>query len=105
MKTRTDRFTVDPAHPSLAGHFPGNPVLPGVVVLDQVIRAAERWLGPAVEVIALPQVKFVSPLRPGDTADVSLRYRPPTLEFAVVTSRACVARGALRIQVRGARDG
>jgi 3-hydroxyacyl-[acyl-carrier-protein] dehydratase len=31
-------------HPALAGHFPGAPVAPGVLVLDLVLSAAESWL-------------------------------------------------------------
>ncbi|WP_026332098.1 hypothetical protein [Thioalkalivibrio sp. ALE16] len=49
-------------HPSLPGHFPGHPVVPGVVILDQVAAVARaHGLGP---VAALPQVKFLAPLTP-----------------------------------------
>jgi 3-hydroxyacyl-[acyl-carrier-protein] dehydratase len=33
---------IEPGHPALAGHFPGAPVLPGVVLLDETLRALER---------------------------------------------------------------
>jgi len=48
-------------HPALPGHFPGKPVVPGVVLLDRVLAVA-RGLGP---VSGLPQVKFLKVLRPG----------------------------------------
>jgi 3-hydroxyacyl-[acyl-carrier-protein] dehydratase len=50
-------------HPSLTGHFPGNPVVPGVVLLDQVIQAFNEGRSdtPAV---GMPMVKFLAPLRP-----------------------------------------
>ena len=61
--TITARFVMPAAHPALPGHFPGRPVVPGVVLLDQVIAAACRHvaLGPAR---ALPRVKFLAPVVP-----------------------------------------
>jgi len=89
------RFAVEPDHPALAGHFPGNPLLPGVVVLDRVIAATERWLGAAWRAGGLPQVKFVAPLRPGDEAVVRLVLREDRVHFTVRCGEALVAQGAL----------
>ncbi len=50
-------------HPCLAGHFPGNPIVPGVVLLDEVLRAFADWR-PADRPVGIPQVKFLAPLRP-----------------------------------------
>jgi 3-hydroxyacyl-[acyl-carrier-protein] dehydratase len=50
-------------HPSLAGHFPTEPIVPGVVILDEVLQAVRAWRGP-YRLIALPTVKFLFPLRP-----------------------------------------
>lgn len=50
-------------HPSLAGHFPGNPIVPGVVILDEVLRAFEAWR-PDERPVGMPVVKFLAPLRP-----------------------------------------
>ena len=61
------RFAVAPDHPSLAGHFPGNPVVPGVLLLDRALEALDRSSGRRVA--SLQRVKFVSALRPGDIAE------------------------------------
>ena len=58
-------------HPSLPGHFPGRPVVPGVVVLDRVLAAIEAEAGP-LRALRLPQVKFLQPLLPGQAAEVAL---------------------------------
>lgn len=65
-------FVVDAGHPSLPGHFPGRPVVPGVVVLDRVLAAAEALLGEAPPRLRLPQVKFVRPLLPDEPARLRL---------------------------------
>ena len=61
-------------HPALAGHFPGNPVVPGVVILDEVIQAVERWRGD-VRLKSVVSVKFVSPLNPGCVFHIKLHEK------------------------------
>ena len=34
--------TIAAEHPALAGHFPGAPILPGVLLLDEMVRAVEQ---------------------------------------------------------------
>jgi len=65
------QFVVTPDHPALPGHFPGRPVVPGVVVLDRVLEAIERDHG-ALGALRLPQVKFMQPLLPGEVAQIAL---------------------------------
>jgi 3-hydroxymyristoyl/3-hydroxydecanoyl-(acyl carrier protein) dehydratase len=60
-------------HPCLAGHFPGNPVVPGVLLLERVLRAAEHWLGRECSSVRLPQVKFLQPLLPEQDAMIELQ--------------------------------
>jgi len=61
--TPSETHSIPADHPALSGHFPGNPVVPGVVLLDRVLAVARSLdLGP---VSGLPQVKFLKVLRPG----------------------------------------
>ncbi|HEV8694801.1 MAG TPA: hypothetical protein VGQ93_11565 [Lysobacter sp.] len=68
-------FVIAPDHPSLPGHFPGRPLVPGVVLLDRVVAAIEAQHGP-LGPLRLPQVKFVQPLLPGEEARIELVLRP-----------------------------
>jgi 3-hydroxyacyl-[acyl-carrier-protein] dehydratase len=51
-------------HPSLPGHFPGAPVVPAVVVLDEIVAVLGEWR-PEVELTGIGMAKFLSVLRPG----------------------------------------
>ena len=66
------RFTLDPGHPALAGHFPGRPLLPGVLLLDQVIAAAAAQ---GVIVTRVQSAKFLQAVLPGETCEIVLEAR------------------------------
>ena len=85
-------FAIAPDHPSLPGHFPGHPVVPGVVVLERVLDAIETTHGP-LGALRLPQVKFVQPLLPGETARVVLDGAPPRWRFQVLRDDVLLASG------------
>jgi len=51
-------------HPSLVGHFPGAPIVPGVVVLDEVAAALIEWREGS-RLIGIRFVKFLAPIKPG----------------------------------------
>ena len=85
-------FVVDPSHPSLPGHFPGDPIVPGVVLLDRVVEAIEAVHGPLAR-LRLPQVKFLQPLRPGEPARVELGGSAPRWRFRVLRGDTLLATG------------
>jgi len=66
------RCVIDTNHPALAGHFPGNPIVPGVLILDEVVMAAQRWRG-RLRVKSIASVKFSSALKPGSPFNIKLQ--------------------------------
>jgi 3-hydroxymyristoyl/3-hydroxydecanoyl-(acyl carrier protein) dehydratase len=88
------QFAIQPDHPSLPGHFPGNPVVPGVVVLDRVIEAIEARHGP-LGACRMPQVKFMQPLLPGEVADIALECDGDRVRFRVTRDGTPIASGEL----------
>jgi|SRR6478736_5172248 3-hydroxyacyl-[acyl-carrier-protein] dehydratase len=50
-------------HPSLPGHFPDAPLVPGVVILDEVIGALAEWRANS-QLSGIRMVKFLAPLHP-----------------------------------------
>ena len=82
-----------PMHPSLPGHFPGQPVVPGVVILDAVQQAIEAQVG-ALPPPRLPQVKFVRPQLPGEAAEILLESPVPgRWRFRVLRGDTLLASG------------
>lgn len=55
-----------PDHPAAQGHFPGNPIIPGAVLLSEVLLAIEADLGRRLQSCRVRSVKFLHPVRPGD---------------------------------------
>jgi 3-hydroxyacyl-[acyl-carrier-protein] dehydratase len=58
-------------HPSLPGHFPGAPLVPGVVILDEVVAALGEWRQNS-QLSAIRSVKFLAPLKPEQPFTISL---------------------------------
>lgn len=57
-------LAIEADHPTLAGHFPGRPIVPGVVLLDNLIALLEE-AAPGARLAGIPVAKFVLPVEPG----------------------------------------
>jgi 3-hydroxyacyl-[acyl-carrier-protein] dehydratase len=52
-----------PDHPASRGHFEGNPIIPGAVLLSEAVQA----IAPAARLpLLVTSAKFLHPARPGD---------------------------------------
>jgi len=92
---------IEPDHPSLPGHFPGAPVVPGVLLIERVLEAAEHWVGRPLPLSAIPSVKFPSSLRPGEQASAVLRLEGTRLAFRVEQAGRLIAQGTLSLTEPG----
>lgn len=75
MLRQTDiRFASD--HPTAAGHFPGDPIIPGAVLLDTALTAIATEDGRRPGPCRLRSAKFLHPVRPGDRMRLEWRAAP-----------------------------
>lgn len=59
-----------------AGHFPGDPILPGIAQLGMVGEVARRAIGEQMRLSGFSRIKFKKIVRPGDELTVTLTRRP-----------------------------
>jgi len=92
--------TIQHDHPSLPGHFPGNPVVPGVVILGQVLDAIRADERASICVLEARTVKFHSPLQPNKQLCIALNPRDgENRDFSCREGTTLIASGQLRYRV------
>ncbi|WP_246480092.1 AMP-binding protein [Inhella gelatinilytica] len=106
--TRPDegvRFVLDveARHPGFEGHFPGHPVLPGVVQLDWVERLArEVFADLPPHVNGLEQLKFQQVIRPDSCVELRLQWDASKRQLRFAFSSEVGAHASGRLCFSGA---
>ncbi|HIE4197170.1 MULTISPECIES: acyl-CoA synthetase family protein [Burkholderia] len=89
-------FTIAADHPALPGHFPGHPVVPGVVLLDHAIHMIGAAMNRPLHAWRLGSAKFLSPVAPGEPLDLAYDAAASgAIRFTVRTGSREVATGVL----------
>jgi 3-hydroxyacyl-[acyl-carrier-protein] dehydratase len=92
--------TISVDHPSLAGHFPGHPVVPGVVILGEVMNVIRQTVRGTIEFVGLPSAKFMSPLSPGESLNIRWDQQAiGTAVFVCTTGSRLIATGLLQYRI------
>lgn len=87
----TQTVCIPATHACLPGHFPGRPVVPGVVLLDRVAACLESR-GPGA-LKRLTAVKFHAPLLPDEVAGMHLVVSAGRLRFRFLRDGQLLASG------------
>ncbi len=83
-------------HPCYAGHFPGRPVVPGVLLLELVTQVIGRGAPTLID-----GVKFHRALNPGQSFELSLEASGERVRFRCQLDAAPVAEGVFGFGDRG----
>jgi len=97
MPANTPKATliIEAEHPALAGHFPDAPIVPGVLLLDEMVRAAQSQPGTAWR-WRIGAAKFLKPVHPGELLTIEQEALPNgSLRFCVARGGEPVAQGVL----------
>jgi len=95
--TTTLNLHIAPDHPAFAGHFPGQPLLPGVSLLAEVLEAVLDAPALAAAIGPAPRIgtaKFLAPVRPGAQLSVRLDHGPRGVRFEVREGERIAASGS-----------
>ncbi|MFA5938392.1 MAG: hypothetical protein WC809_03460 [Sinimarinibacterium sp.] len=97
------QIRIDPALDVLPDHFPGYPMLPGVVQLGWAVRAAQREYGVSGELARVSALKFMQPLRPGRQLTLRLeKLGAQDVAFAYIAGETVQSSGRLRFNASAA---
>ena len=97
MKKQT-LLNIPANHPAFAGHFPSTPIVPGVVLLDEVIHAIVVDKGLAATAWQISSVKFLSPLKPGEAVIIEHEQQiNGTIKFEVLKGARQVVTGSFTL--------
>jgi 3-hydroxyacyl-[acyl-carrier-protein] dehydratase len=84
-------------HPAAEGHFPGNPIIPGAVLLAEALRAIESGAESGRFPLVVKSAKFFAPTRPGDRVHIEYSRSPGDgISFRCLVGDAQVLAGELQ---------
>ena len=91
--------TIAADHPSLPGHFPNAPLVPGVLILDEVVSTLRDWQKEC-ELTAIRAVKFLQPLKPEQRFTICLstsNAEPTGINFCCRIEDHVIVEGQLEV--------
>ncbi len=88
-------FSFPPDFPGFNGHFPDNPVLPAVCILQAVMVMATRHAGPRVELKKISSAKWFAPTAPNSPLNFLVQISPG--EAGAATLKTKISRGNIKV--------
>jgi 3-hydroxymyristoyl/3-hydroxydecanoyl-(acyl carrier protein) dehydratase len=90
-------------HPAFAGHFPGNPIVPGVVLLDETLYSVAGARGVPPGKCTIVAAKFLSAALPGERLELAIEPgSDQVLRFTIRAPDRVVASGILTLPATAA---
>ena len=97
------RRIIDADDPSLPGHFRGSPIVPGVVILDQIVAALAEWREHC-RLTMIRAVKFLVPLKPEQPFTICLsasENAEDEIDFCCRVEDRVIVEGRFQVRCKG----
>jgi len=93
----SSKWSLPADHPCLPGHFPGQPIVPGVVLLSEVARLARQAFALGDKALSWQRIKFLAPVEPNQVVTVGLDGDAERFAFHITDAQgSTIARGQAR---------
>ena len=93
----TFKMTVPDQHPCFADHFPGDPLVPGALLLQWVAdELSQRY--PMIQIGGVSRFKFLAPVRPETQLLVECQWGERDLTIKLSTQQDVVGQGKLMVR-------
>ncbi len=91
---------LNPGHAVFQGHFPGNPVLPGICSLMIVRECASRMAGRPLEYASVRESKFLAAITPDNHLTVDLKLSNDNGDYLLAATICCGETTMLKLKAR-----
>ncbi|QEM13085.1 3-hydroxyacyl-ACP dehydratase [Mucilaginibacter rubeus] len=94
-------ITLNPAHDIFKGHFPGNPVVPGVCMMQMIKEILESSSNKKLKLIKADNIKFLSFIDPNQHEQVGLEIKISLLDEQLKADAQLVNEGVVFLKFKG----
>lgn len=74
-ETVKTNIILNPLHPIFKGHFPDNPILPGVCMMQMVKEVAEAYTNKKIKLVLAQDIKFLSVINPEESIMIHMELK------------------------------
>lgn len=94
-------ITINPAHDIFKGHFPSQPVVPGVCMMQMVKEVLENHLDKKLQLAKADNIKFLSFIDPEQHGQIGLEIKMNVVDEVVKIDAQLVNEGAIFLKFKG----
>lgn len=99
------KIRLDPMHPLFKGHFPGQPVLPGVVMVEIVKELLEIHIKKQTRLVKASDIKFLSLIIPEQDKLIQIVLKVSFLEGQITANAQLLDNDDLLFKFKGTFEG